>query len=350
MTTDMPDTTKIGQYDWILKQGKKMSTRMIMLILKTAFVVNESLQEYLVACEELEASSTKSVELRETKIKKHRTWQRWKERWTSLRLLPDSHTFFYIASSFVNADILTPAWFKDAFESDFSDNKTAILSMKPRLESGDLFYANIEPRHFYEDGTNDMWADKFGLSDQEDCRILKYHDLTKAIDGGADFGNMMSLSLAQMRGAHYRVTNFIYALSPEWTRQWADKFIAFYKPHREKILNLYYDRAANNYAKQGQDLANQLKKDIERDGNGKPTGWKVILMSEGQGNIDQDLEYNFMQELFSESRKGLPKVLIDKHRCKPVMCSLENARTRVNRKGKIAKDKSSEQLLFIGFP
>lgn len=349
MTTDMPDTTKIGQYDWILKQRKKMNSKMISMIIKLGMVVNESCQEYLVACEELEQARSNATnesvqELLETKTKKHRTWQRWLERWTSARLHPDGHTFFYIASSFVNADILTPAWFKDAFESDFSDNKTAILSMKTNTEAGELFYANIEARHFYQDGTNEIWADKFGLSDKEDCRILKYHDLNKAIDGGADFGNMMSLSLAQMRGKHYRVTNFIYALSPEWMRQWADKFIEFYKPHKEKTLNLYYDRAGNNYAKQKQDQATQIKSAIEIDADGKKTGWKVVLMSLGEGNIEQNAEYNFMQELFQENTRGLPKVLIDFHRCKPLRSSLELARTHINSKGEVVKDKKSEKL------
>lgn len=340
-TTDMPDTSKIGQYDWILKQGKKMVPSAIMLVLKTAFIVNEALQEYIVATEGKD---------REEMTKKHRVWKRWEERWIASRLHKEAHTFFYIASSYVNADILTPEWFQDAFDSDFGDTKTAILSMKARLDTGELFYANLQERHFYMDGNDPHWSAHFGLSDEEDCRILRYHDRDKAIDAGADFGNMISLAMAQESGKYYRVTKFLYTLSPEWIRELADKFLAFYKPQREKTLNLYYDRAANNYKKAGQDLATQFKKAIEVDGSGNRTGWKVVLMSEGQGNIGQTEEYNFMMELFAEHNRKLPQVMIDFYNCKPVRVSLENAPARKNSKGEMVKNKKSEQLPIHRLP
>lgn len=334
-TTDMPDTSKIGQYDWILKQGQKMNAKAIMLVIKTAFIVNEALQEYVVAAESGDT---------EKKIKKHRVWQRWKERWTASRLHKEAHTFFFIASSYVNVDILTPDWFQDAFDSDFSDTKTAILSMKARLESGELFYANLQEKHFYRNGNDPKWSERFGLSEEEDCRILKFLNPKKAIDAGADFGNMNSLTIAQGDLKYYRCLKFIHTLSPEWIRELADKFLIYFKPHREKTLNLYYDRAGNNLKKAGQDLATQLKKSIEKDKNGIRTGWKVILMSEGQGNIGQNEEYNFMMELLSENNRKLPKVKIDFYHCKPLRCSLEMAPTKKNSKDQIVKDKKSESL------
>ena len=346
-TTDMPDTSRIGEYDWILKQGKKMSASAIALVLKLAIVVNESLQEYLVACEEANT---------EEQIKKHRVWKRWIERWIAARMHKASQTFFFIASSFVNADILTPEYFANEFESDFSDVKTAILSMKPSLESGERFYANLNERHFYRTGVDPVAAAHFGLTDAEDCRILKHHNSNRAIDAGADFGNMISLTLAQESGKTYRCTKFIYTLSPEWIRDLADKFLDFYKPHREKVLNLYYDRAANNYHKAKQDLANQLKKAIEyrpEPGNEDKliaTGWKVVLMSEGQGNIGQNEEYNFMQELLSGNNRKLPNIQIDYFACKALRCSLELTKTRKNQKGFIVKDKSSEKLPIHRLP
>lgn len=352
-TTDMPDTTKIGQYDWILSQGKKMKASAIILVLKLAMVVNECAQEYLVACEELESLPPlegRKGGLRENAIKKHRTWKRWQERWTAARLHQDAQTFFFIASSFVNADILTPGWFREAFESAFSDIKAAILSIKPRLESGEMFYANLQERHFYMDGNDPVWSERFGLSEKEDCRILKYLDKSKPIDGGADFGNMNGLILAQEIGKYYRGLKYIYVLSPDWIREWADKFIEYFHPHENKVLNLYYDRAANNYKKAGQDLATQLKKAIERDKEGKRTGWKVVLMSEGQGNIGQTEEYNFMQELFSEHNHKMPKVRIDFYNCKPVRCSLEMAPARKNTKGQMVKEKKSEKLAIHRLP
>ncbi|SEJ15909.1 hypothetical protein SAMN05192553_102681 [Cyclobacterium xiamenense] len=343
-TTDMPNVDQVGEYDWVLERGNRMNTPALLRVLRTAFVVNEALGEYYAACEE---GTTEEI------IAKKRTWQRWVERWTATRLAKEAHSMFYIASSYVNVDILTPDWFEDAFNDDFIDAKTTVLSLKPSPETGELFYANLGERHFYQDGTSPDWEMRFGLQDEEDCRILKYHDRSKAIDMGLDFGNMHSMTLAQEIGKHYRVSKFIYTLSPEWIRELADKFLAFYKPHREKVVHLYYDRAANNYKKAGQDLATQLKKALEVDGDGNRTGWKVILMSEGQGNIGQNEEYNFMQELFQEHNRKLPRVLIDYFHCKPLRCSLQLAKTkkRTDRgRNIVSKDKSGEKLPIHRLP
>ncbi|GAB2994296.1 hypothetical protein GCM10027284_09420 [Cyclobacterium sediminis] len=343
-TTDMPNVDHVGEYDWILERGTRMNAAALLRVLKTAIVANESLGEYFAACE---SGDTEEI------IKKKRVWQRWTERWVATRLVKEAQHLFYIASSYVNVDILTPEWFEDAFNDDFIDAKTTVLSLKPSPETGELFYANLGERHFYMDGTSPDWELRFGLQDEEDCRILKYHDRRKAIDMGLDFGNMNSMTLAQELGKFYRVQKFIYTLSPEWIRELADKFLAFYRPHREKTIYLYYDRAANNYKKAGQDLATQLKNALEKDSEGKPTGWKVILMSEGQGNIGQPEEYNFMMELFQGHNRKLPKVMIDYFHCKPLRSSLQLAKTkkRTDRgRNIIGKDKKSEQLPIHRLP
>lgn len=343
-TTDMPNTDNIGEHDWILKRSEGMNHQALLLALKCAMITNEAAQEYIAACESGD---------REEITKKKRVWMRWVERWVAARTYKEAHTLFYIASSYVNVDILTPDWFNDAFTENFIDSKTTVLSLKPKPEQGELFYANMGERHFYQDGADPAWSMRFGLTDEEDCRILKYHQLNRAIDIGVDFGNMISMSMAQMCGEVYRIQKFLYTLSPEWIREIADKFLEFYRPHREKTINFYYDRAANNYKKAGQDLATQLKKALEKDKDGKPTGWKVILMSEGQGNIGQMEEFNFMQELFSGHHKKLPKVMIDFYHCKPLRSSLELAKIRKRTdRGKtiITKDKRSEQLPIHRLP
>lgn len=343
-TTDMPNTDHIGEHDWILERGKRMDTPSLMRVLKTAFVMNDALGEYFAACE---SKVTEEI------LKKKRTWQRWVERWTATRLVKEAHTLYLVVSSYVNVDILTPEWFEDAFSDDFQDAKTTVLSLKAAPEVGDMFYANLGARHFYEDGTDPTWGVRFGLNEEEDCRILKYHDRTKAIDAGVDFGNMCGMVLAQESGKFYRCTKFIYTLSPEYIRELADKFLKYYTPQREKTLNMYYDRAANNYKKMGKDQATQLKNAIEKTEDGQKTGWKVILMSEGQGNIGQEAEYNFMMELLSGRNRKLPDILIDFYHCKPIRTALELARTKKRTdRGRtvIAKNKKSEALPIHRLP
>lgn len=344
-TTDMPNTANIGEYDWILKQGSRMRKTALMLVLKAAFIVNDSLNELLAA---KESGNTEEI------IKKQRTYERWVERWTAARSSDEASTFYYIASSYVNVDILTPEWFDDEEATDLGDFNTAVLSMRAGLESGDRFYSTIAPNHFYTDGNDPYWAEQFGINEEPDCRILKYLDMNKALDGGMDFGNMNSLSIAQDDGKkYYRILKFHYVLSPDWLEDLAREFRRFYKPHKQKVINLYYDRAANNYKKAKQDLASQFKKAMEwEDVDGTPvkTGWKVVLCSEGQGNIGKNEEYNFMQQLFNNTNRALPNVLIDMYNCKPLKCSLEVTKTQKNASGQIEKDKRTEKLPIKRLP
>lgn len=76
-------------------------------------------------------------------------------------------------------------------------------------------------------------------------------------------------------------------------------------------------------------------------------------MSEGQGNIGQPEEYNFMMELFQGHNRKLPKVMIDYFHCKPLRSSLQLAKTkkRTDRgRNIIGKDKKSEQLPIHRLP
>lgn len=343
-TTDMPNPQNIGEHDWMLKQAKKLNSAAIMLVVKIAFVLNEALQEWIVAKEEND---------QELAVKKRRTYQRWYERWVTARQRVEAETFYYVASSYVNADILEPAWFRSAEEDDLGDLQTAVLSMKASMESGERFYTGLEPRHFYTDGTDEVRAEMFGIKDKENCNVLKYLNKNKVLEAGMDFGNMMSMTIAQpsrdpnkrSRKTTLRVLKFLYTLSPETIPHLAKEFREYFAPQKEKTLHLYYDRAGNNYKKSKQDLASQMKRAIEYetiDGKEVKTGWKVVLMSENQGNIGMNEEYWFMQELFGGTNPGLPDVLIDMYNCKPLKCSLELAPTKKNRIGQIVKDKASE--------
>jgi hypothetical protein len=344
-TTDMPNTARIGEYDWILKQGKKMDKDGILRIFKTALVLNDAIQERLYYQEKGD---------REETIKKRRTELRWLDRWKQTRLHKLGQHFFFVASSLVNIDILTPEWFVDAMTSDLGNPDVSVLSLKPQLASGERFYANLSMDHFYDDGIDPVWAERFGIADTPDCRELKYLNKRKAIDLGMDFGNMISMSIAQENPKDYRILKFLYSISPQWIPDIAKEFLEYFKPHKEKVINLYYDRAGNNYKDAGVDLASAMKKALEYEADGKTkTGWRVNLMSLAQGNIGQFEEFVFMQELLSGSNKALPKVMIDRFQCKPLKSSLEGAKTKIveGKKGSITtKDKSSEKLEIERLP
>lgn len=333
--TDMPNPNNVGEYDWILKQARRMKKNIVMDIIKVALVLNEVTEELIVARESGDEKEIKN---------KERLYDRWNKRYEAIR---QKSAFFYIASSYINADILRPEYFEDEFEGGLEDVLTALLSVRPRLEAGNKFYAAVRTMHFYSDGGSSKYADYFGIKDKEDCRILKYLRKDKPIDAGVDFGNMISITIGQEHGNNYRSLKCLHTLPPQWVRQAADKFVDYFRYHENKELHLYYDRAGNQYQRVKQDLAGKLKEAIEKDKDGKRTGWTVVLESRNQGTLYTWDEYDFMNELFSGNNPALPRVLIDMYNCKPLKCSLEIAPVKiVEYKGKkrVSKDKRSEGL------
>lgn len=340
--TDMPNPND-GEHDWILRLEKNMNKEQIIKIIQAALIVNEINIELVNA-----RNNEKKTEKQISNIEKNL------ERWTNrLRKIRQGSTFFYVVSSFVNADILTINYFKNLFETlDFEDFKSSVLSIKATLEKGSRFYANLKPRHFYYDGYDYNYYDQFGLLDNitQTSRGLKYINHSQPLDVGFDAGNMMSLVIGQEQGKNYRVLKGIYTLTPEWIRELANKFLDFFAPQKNKTINLYFDRAANQYRKANQDLANKLKNAIEIDEKGKNTGWIVLLMSVGQANITHSEEFDFMNELMSGRNKNLPDLLIDAHECKELKSSLEIAPVTKDSRGNIKKVKTSEKLAAHRLP
>jgi len=336
-TTDMPDPNNIGEYDWILKNSKKNDKKKLLDLLQVSFVYNQTKQEYAAI---LDTGSAKKIELAE------KTMKRWEERWRKLR---KGVSLFWIASSFVNVDILGIEWFEDEFAVGLEGVSSAILSIIPILSAASRFYSNLSERHFYFDGNNNnTYLDSIPFGSDPDCRVLKYLNTNRAIEGGLDIGNTLWLVFGQQENMKYRILKELYTLPPQYIREMADEFVRYFKPHKVKQLKLYYDRAANSYHKIGQDVASQMKKAIERDADGKATGWSVTLMSLNQGNIGSNAEYNFMMELMGGKNKHLPQLLIDRTNCPCLKAQLEKTPAKISTttkgNGLVVKEKKGDGL------
>lgn len=333
--TDMPNPT-IGEHDWVMRLEKNMNKEQIVKIIQTALIVNQLNVDLINANHDNKSNS----EIENINNNLHK----WSQRLNKIR---QGSTFFYIVSSFANADVLTLNYFKNLFETlDFEEFKSSVLSIKAKLEKGARFYGNLKPSHFYEDSYNYQYYDQFGLLDniKQNSLGLKYIQHDQIIEAGYDAGNMMSLVIGQEQGNVYRVLKNFYTLTPEWIKELANKFLEFFSQHKRKTLHLYYDRSANAYSKSKQDFASKLKEAIEFDANNKHTGWNVVLMSIGQGNITHSQEFDFMNELMSGRNTHLPKLLIDMHECRELKCSIELAPIIKDSRGNLKKDKSSEKL------
>ena len=352
-TSDVADVSHIGEYDWMQNEAKNVNLEAILLVIKTGLVYNQALSE-AVAAKDVWLKSKSQDDLKKYRAKMD-VASRWRERWIITRMQPGADTFYLRASSYVNVDILSAEWFADAYASGLPDTKTAVLSIKSTLESGNRFYSNLAERHFYFDGINEDAYDGLALQEREDCRVLKYLHMNEPLRVGVDFGNMCSMTCSQLqkgkdgRRDTMRILKFLYTLAPEYVEDLGRKFRQYFSPMQNRVLYLYYDRSGNAYKQVGKDLITQLRNAIMFDESGRPTGWVVHLMNKGQGNIRQSEEYNFMSVMMAENNPRLPLIRIDAYAAKPLKASLELARTKV-KDGVVYKDKSSEKLPVADLP
>ena len=357
LTTDMPNPNHLGEYDWILKLAKQNDKQRILLALRAGFVYNDTKREYvsrLQRYEQLRKEARLNPELRPQVAEAERlvalakrTMLRWEQRWVKTRR---GVSFFFISSSYVNVDILGEDWFNDEFAEGLEGAACNILSVIPKLEAAQMFYCNLSMRNFYADGFLNDVIEQHPFGWEQDCTVLRYLDPGRPLEAGMDAGNMLSMVFGQQKGREMRILKELYTLPPQNVRDLADKFLLYFKPHRRKLLKLYYDRSMNNYQRVNTDMATQIKKAIEVDGEGKPTGWRVQLMSLGQGNISSNLEYRFFMDLLPGHLEAkLYRLLIDQHNCPNLKSEMEVTRTKAKtdeRTGstQIVKEKTGDKL------
>ena len=343
-TTDMPNISD-GEHDWILDRQKDMDEAQCKLALQTAFVVNELKIEIM--NEERSGNKDKVIKL-------NKQLQRWEKRWRKIR---KGSTFFKVVSSYVNVDFLTPGYFQDSLIALGPEEfKTAIGSFPSKVKKGQRFYVNLGEHHFYDDGINTDYYNKYKLGDdiEESCLAQKYLLNNMPIDIGVDFGKMCSMISGQLVGNTVYLFKEFYTIPPHSLRELANKFLSFYEHHQRKEVNFYYDRSGNNYEQIKRDFATELASYLTEYSDGRLTGWTVNFMNKGQSTILQEEEYNLMKNIMSGDNPKLPRFKMCKFGCRNTRSSMEKAKTKiiVNRRGikTIHKDKGSEKLPIERLP
>lgn len=344
VTTDMPNPTE-GEYDWVFRFAKEMDVSRIKQIISAYGVLNDL---YLKLYREYHgAGRLKQMENLEKQINK------WLE---LLRKARYEQTFFINSSSLNNIQFLTTKYINGLIQTlETEDFNKSVLGLRPSLKKTLRFYPNIAEHHFFNDGFNYKFIDRYSLKDDipDDSRILAYVKRGEPLEAGFDTGNMKSLVIGQLDGPEYRLLKFLYTIPPESFRSLGDKFIRYFQYHENKTLDLWYDRAANQFQSMGEDAAGALKDAIEKDSEGNRTGWMVNLKSRKQPNIKQETEYEFMIAMLKEETPGLPKLRIDAVNCKEVKASMENAPAKISYRRKekvVSKDKRSERYAVERLP
>lgn len=355
-TTDMPNENHIGEDQWILKMGKKNDKEKILLCLNCSFVYNETKQVYVAYNQEYEQAieRKKAGELTDEQLlvihrrrdNAYKNMERWRVRWEKTR---KGLSFFTMVSSYVNADVLGADWFDSELKDKLEGVEANVLSIIPKIEANKKFYPNLCEDNFYSDGYRNDVIESHPYGWKEDCTVLRYLNTGSILEAGMDAGNMFSMVFGQRKGKELFVLKELYSLPPAGVRQLADEFIRYFKPMRTKTLFLHYDRSMNNYHQSSADMATQIKKNIERDAEGNATGWTVVLLSKGQGNISSNLEYRFMMDVLSGNVDDLLfRLRIDRHNCPNLKSEMEVTKTKTsaNRDGAniIVKQKTGDKL------
>lgn len=336
-TTDMPNIIE-GEYDWILEREKDMDVAQMKLILKTSIIVNDLRAELYNAVRNKDVTKVKSLQ---------RNLVRWLVR--NYKIRKDS-TLFYMVSSYANVDILSPGYFTDSLEALGKDEfKTSIITLSPTLEIGEKFYPNLTEENFFDDGTDASFYDRYSIGDMPEASslALRYINHSMPIEAGVDFGDQLSMVTGQSNTEAIRMLKNFWTLPPESTPQLAKQFTDFYKYHKYKKLDLYYDRSGNQYSQIKRDWATELQGEIKK----ADSSWSVDLKSINQGTIFQEEEYKLLKVLLAGINPNLPKVLIDKFNCRELKSSMELAKVKIIKNTRtggstIAKDKSSEAIAY----
>ena len=338
ITTDMPDVNE-GEYDWFFRYAAEMDPPRIEKTVQAAGLLNR-VRMRLAAIRQDPAPPDLA---RLARLER-------KERYyvNALAKLRKGQTYFMNISSFANIDVLTLDYARRLWGGALEPHEfcKSVLGMKPGLRKSSRFYILWDETHKYYDGTRSGEA-------AFSCRELVWLDRTRPIDGGMDFGNMLSLVVGQESGRTYRVLKNLCQLPPGWIRELADQFLEFFAGQECRELNLYYDRAGNDYHRQKIDMAGQVRDAIEKDADGRRTGWTVRLMSRRQATLAQGSEYNFQIELMGGRNKALPRLLVDAVNCRELVSSIELARSTVRYKGTVKvvqKVKKSEKLALQKLP
>ncbi len=330
ITTDMPDTGD-GEDDWYFRYVSEMNPLLIEHIIMAASERNRLLTA-LVREEHRDKPSPRLLRSLERQIE-------YFDR--GLLKMRKGAVFFINTSSLINIDILTPEYVERLYNGtlELHEFLKSVIGMKPGLRRDLRFYVRFGEEHKYSGTASGEAA--------YSSRELKHLRPDEPLDGGMDFGNMLSLVIAQRDGQRYRIHKSLYEIPPGWFRELADQFLRFFDSQTCKELRLYYDRAGNNYQAQKEDYASKIKEAIEKDGTGRRTGWTVRLMSRKQAVIRQEAEYDFMQVLMEGKTPGLPQLLIDAPNCRELMSSIEKAKAEIRYTGKLKavyKVKKSEKL------
>jgi hypothetical protein len=213
---------------------------------------------------------------------------------------------------------------------------------KDNVQVEGSFYPNLDyDKHGY-DANNYSHIDNIGydpdkLQDQttlfdEDCNTKQ--PLEIAVDWGGSINGMV---VCQDTDIEFKAINALYVKPPQTYKDLAIQFCNYYRFHKAKHVDMYYDPSGNNSRADSNETYAQEFSRILRE-----NGWTVKLMNIGDTNPHYHDKHLLWQFILLETDKRFPIFRMNRSNCQLVFTSMINAPLKNGRNG-FEKDKSSER-------
>ena len=328
--TGVSDTARIdlGENDWFMGYEKNMNKDILTDIANIYFHMNKAQLSLL---KNPDDDKAKRVIYRWAKI---------------LAKARKGQTYYARSSSFVNKDVLGLDFFRNQLNSmDIDEFLVALGNIRPK-RVGDMFFGKFGKRHSFDDSYKYDFIDKYDLSEEVfkiSAKDLKYYNPRAPIYLGYDPGHFMSLVVGQREPGMLRIHKDFHVIHPDQHETMAENFHEFFKAHKNRTINLYYDRAGNQQKYKRSDIpsdtdAKLLKRELEKK------GWIVHLMNIGQRTILHWEHYLLFNIILGEHEKRYDKLRIDSNNAKDLISSI-NMSPLKKTDGVVQLDKSSEKTL-----
>lgn len=257
--------------------------------------------------------------------------------------LPSPERYAFIkANAYCNQSNLSKDWFArmKANTPSIAHYNAEILNIRPTLIENS-FYPSLNPSTHYYEAYNNSYLEELSSTytpSSFNCKQDGDLDRTAPLILEMDWGVFNSLVVLQDNKEEVRHLKSMWVISPQIIDDLMNDFHDYYSSHGNKRIYFYYDRNGNSrVANSKLTFAQQATEILRRK------GWTVIPKTEGHLDPPHNEKFVVVDYLLKHGgTKGLPLVQINKHNCRDLTISLENAPAKEGNNG-IQKDKLSER-------
>jgi len=322
--TDMPTDTS-GK--WILEKEREVNKTLVNQIINIQLAYNNL---------EMEAEHPQTTASRRQYLR--RKMQNYA---LALNELRKNSVYYHEGSSLENIQILGVDQFKQ-WKRELKPYvfDAAILNKRViQVDKGFYPLLNLD-RHTY-DAYDYSFIDASGIPItskewQQDCRCDADINKQKPLDIAFDCNGYFNCCvIGQEAAKEYRMLNAMYVKDEERLEELCRKVLNYYRHHRNKTFNFYYDHTfVGTDSTRVYSYADLIAKIFTT------AGWKVNMIYIGQ-QPKQDTRYRMWGAVLKEDDTRQMRVRLNKGNCSQLLIALQRAAVRQGSKG-FEKDKRDE--------